>query len=174
MTSDAGRAGPSLPLGPVALLASSFVLLGALTDLPFLLGPIVGLGAAVAAPALRRARSPLLRRTALGVPLAALLLLAPVAPPLPSAELVGGFAALTFLLWVASESARGTDGLRPAMPTLAVIALVFAVALTVAVAFPSVAYGLGIAGALAAVAVLLVGLALAWAGAEPSPPTATD
>jgi hypothetical protein len=173
MSAGAAGAGEPPSLGPVLLLAGALALFGFLTSLPAFLGPIGGAVAALAAELIRRAPSPDLRRLAPAPPLVALLVLAAVAPPVASAELVGGFAALALLVWIASDPASALGGVRRALPTLAIVGLVFAAALTLVASLPAAAYGPGTAGALAAVALILVGVALARANSARPATTAT-
>ncbi len=147
-------------LGATVLLGGALALLGLLTSLPYFLGPIAGAVAVVAAARLRTRPGGRAGPLALGLVLGVLGTLSALAPPVASAELIAGFAALGVLLWIASDPSRGAGALRQAVPIVAIAGLAFAVALALAVGLPTVPYGLGIAGGLAAIAVLLVGFAL--------------
>ncbi len=168
----AGRTVSSI--GSTALLASSLALLGVLTSVPALLGPALGVAAPLVAGWLRGRRNFAARSVAISIPLGALVVLAIASPPVPTSELVGGFASLAFLFWIADDPLRAPGGARRAAPTIAVIGLVFAVALTLGLGLPSIRYELGVAGVLAAVALLAVGAALAHSSAPPAGAAATD
>lgn len=142
------------------VFALAMVLLGLLTGVAPLLGPVAAV-AGVAASAYLRPRLPKDRTVlALAPALFALGLLVLIAPVAPSSELFGGLAALTFLLWLADDPSQAPGGGRRALPLLAVGGLSFALAWSLTLSVTVTAENLEVAAALAAAALVLVGVVL--------------
>ncbi len=166
------KAAPARPSsaggGPftTALLAATLAVLGLLTGLPFLLGPVIGVVAVVGAAGWRhtsRGRT----ESALFPVLGALGALLFAAPPERSTELFGGVAALAFLLWLADDPARPAGGGRRAVPLLGVAALSFGLSWSVTLLLAPGVPEVGIAAGLLVAALFLVAVALRWSLSAP-------
>lgn len=159
---------PAPPPGPGGLRLSTAVfgiamlLLGLVTGVVPLLGPVTAVagvaGSAYLRPRLTKDRAVLALVPALAA-LGLLLLLAPVAP---SSELFGGLAAVALLLWLADDPSQAPGGGRRALPLLSVGGLAFALAWTLTLSFPVSTRNLELAATLATVALVLVGVVLFW------------
>lgn len=160
------RGGSVATFSVLVLVVGAFGLLG---DLPYLVGPLVGIGGVAVSAAWRRYR-PTTSVTVAPLPaLVALGALAASSPAVPSAELFGGVAALALLLWLADDPSRPAGGGRRAVVALASCALGVGVAWSLALILPRPSGEVGIAGGLLALALLLLAWLLARETAGPSP-----
>ncbi len=143
------------------LFGGTMALLGLLGDLPFLLGPTVGVAAVVASTAWRRSNPRQGEVWGVLPALAALALLAVAAPVTLSTELAAGVGGLAALLWLADDPARPSGGGRRAVPAIALAALSLGLAWSIVLIVPSSTANVGLAGGLLAFAIVLVALLLA-------------
>lgn len=156
-----------------ALAAVAMSLFGLVGGLPLLVGPLVAVVGIVAASFWRR--SPRSGPTFGPLPaLGALAILAFAAPAVPSAELLGGFATVAVLLWLADDPSRPAAGGRRGAFALGSCALAVAVAGSIPLVVRSPQQEVGLAGGLLAFALLLVAYLLVRETRGRPGPTATD
>jgi hypothetical protein len=153
---DAARGGSRLTFVLAVLAVSLFGLVGGLPDL---IGPAIGVVGLVLSSLWRR--RPTTGRTFAPLPaLVALTVLAVSAPVVASAELLGGFATLALLLWLADDPARPAGGGRRAVSALASCGLAVGIAWSALLLLPSTSGRVGVAGALLAAVLLVLGYLL--------------
>lgn len=162
------RGGGCLTLGIFGLVLA---VLGLLSGLPWLLGPVIGVAGVLLSSRLR-ASTRLRSELALLPGLAAMATLLFASPIAPSTELFGGLASLAFLLWLADDPARAPGGGRRAVPTLGLAGLAFGLAWSITLPFGPAAPDIGLASGLLVAALVLVGLALWRASVTPWAATA--
>lgn len=147
-------------------------LLGLLSNLPFLLGPVVGVVGVVLAHGLRRTPTMRVPELALVPALGALAVLVFASPAEIASGLVAGLAALAFLLWLADDPRRAPGGGRRAVAIIGLSAVGFGLVWGITLLVPPGAQDIGVAGALAAGALLLIVPVLVLPGAREAPETA--
>jgi len=165
VVTDAPRGGSWATVALAAVAVATFGLVGGLPDF---LGPTIGLVGLVLSSLLRRRRpagavfGPLPALAALGA-------IAVSAPPVPSAELLGGLATLAVLLWLADDPERPAGGGRRAAPALAGCGLALGIAWSVVLAVPPPSGAIGVAGAILASIFLLIAYLIVREAEGPSP-----
>jgi hypothetical protein len=147
-------------LGFLALLGAALVFFALLSGLAWFLGlPIVAAGMA-AAFLLRRRDAPRDGRAAPIPALGALVAVAAFAPSSPESDLVGGFAAVALLAWLADDPRRAPGGLSRALPSLVLVLVTLGIAWVGAFLLPSGSALIGIGAGLLVVVMILVAVLL--------------
>jgi len=140
----------------LALLLVTLTYLGYLSGYPYGYGFVVAAGAVALAAFLRASPSGSDAGYAPAPVLAALALEAAAAPVGFGTELIAGFAALAFLVWLADDPSRPTGGPLRSLPTIAVPSLALGLAWVSGIIVPAGALPLGVAGGLLALTLAAV------------------